>query len=296
MARSNAKQLGDRLAGLAADPDQQRALALELVATDRRPSVFIPALRIIGDPVDELEQDALLSLYQWLDESGVTRDLNAETRIRILRSLRSAGMYAPRSLLERAVKTVEHAPPGGIDEAAGLRAAALISLLDVDEELAGYHAARLLIDPETSGFSGEPAVTAATVLTTLGQRGPLYAFAMQPNPGLVEVLAEVLSALVDAPDSIVIDVVEHLLPFDDEPAVASVYELMLRRDDQHWTSRIETFLATEERPHLLRYVATTIAAERREWQIELLRQRTAAEPVQKRQGILDEALKLVAPG
>jgi hypothetical protein len=254
----------------------------------------LPALTILDLPTDEQERGAMLSLYHWLDEAGVTRDLNASTRIRILKALRSAELHAPLDVLLRAVHTIERAP-GGLDEAAGLRATALISLLDVEQELAGYHAARLLTDAETSPFSGEPAVTAVTVLATLDQRQPLYAYAMQTPQGQAEVLAEILNAMVEAPDPIVQDVVQHLLIFDDEPAVASVYELVLKRNDPAWTDMLTTFLASERRPHLLRYVATTIAAERHPWQIELLRVNAAAERIEKRRQILDEALALV-PG
>ncbi|MBX3068976.1 MAG: hypothetical protein KF883_00610 [Thermomicrobiales bacterium] len=294
MAKRTADAIVERLRSLADAPDDQRALAVELVASDRRPSVFLPALTILDLPMDEQERGAMLSLYHWLDEAGVTRDLNASTRIRILKSLRSAELHAPLDLLLRAVRTVERAP-GGLDEAAGLRAAALISLLDVEQELAGYHAARLLTDAETSPFSGEPAVTAVTVLATLDQRPPLYAYTMQTPQGQTEVLAEILNAMVEAPDPIVHDVVQHLLIFDDEPVVASVYELVLKRDDATWTAMLTSFLASEQRPHLLRYVATTIAAERRPWQIELLRQAAATEQPQKRRALLTDALDLLEP-
>ena len=263
--------------------------------SDRRPSVFLAALSVAGLPQNEDERDAMLSLYRWLDEGGTTRDLNAGTRIRILKALRLAKLHAPPELLLRAVHTVEHAPPGGLDEAAGLRAAALVSLLDIDDELAGYHAARLLVDHETSQFSGEPAVTAATVLATLDRLEPLYAYVMRTPQGQSEVIAEALNALVEAPETIVREVVEHLLAFDDEPVVASVFELILRRDDQQWTASIRAFLAGEQRPNLLRYVVTTVAAERRPWQIDLLRERVAIETAPKRRTILTEALSLFDP-
>ncbi len=270
-------------------------MATELVQNDQRPSVFLPALRVIEPPQDEREREAMLSLYAWLDGAGPTRDLNAGTRIRILKALRTAEMHAPLNVLLRGVVTIERAPPAGLDEAAGLRAAALISLLDVAQELAGYHAARLLIDAETSPFSGEPAVTAVTVLATLDRHEQLYAYAMQAPLGQTEVIVEILNTLVEAPEVIVRDVVRHLLRFDDEPVSAAVYELVLKRDDPVWTSLLTTFLATEQRPHLLRYVATTIAAERHPWQIELLQSQAKGERNEKRRAMLDEALALV-PG
>lgn len=270
-------------------------MATDLVLNDRRPSVFLPALRVIEPVQNEREREAMLSLYAWLDGSGPTRDLNAGTRIQILKALRSAEMHAPLDVLLRGVVTIERAPPAGLDEAAGLRAAALISLLDVAQELTGFHAARLLIDAETSPFSGEPAVTAVTVLATLDRHEPLYAYAMQTPPGQTEVVVEVLNALIETPEVIVRDVVQHLLQFDDEPVEAAVYELVLKRDDPAWTALLTTFLAGELRPHLLRYVAMAIAAERHPWQIELLQGQAKRERNKKRGAMLNEALALV-PG
>ena len=295
LARRTADTLLEELEGLDVDPVRQRDFAFELLTSNRRPSIFLPALTIVGDPRNHDERDAMLSLYGWLNEGGTTRDLNAGTRIRILKALRSAELHAPLDILLRAVHTVEHAPPGGLDEAAGLRAAALVSLVDINDELAGYHAARLLVDHETSQFSGEPAVTAATVLATLSRLEPLYAYVMRTPQGQSEVIAEALHALVGAPETIVREVVEHLLAFDDEPVVASVFELVLRRDDQQWTALIRSFLAGEQRPNLHRYVATTVAAERRPWQIDLLRERVAIETAPKRLAILAEALSLFDP-
>jgi len=295
MARRSSERTVEELKRLGGDPVAQRELAIELIRNDRRPSVFLPALTIADLPRDEDERDAMMSLYAWLDGAGPTRDLNAGTRIRILKALRTAELHAPREVLLRAVHTVEHAPPNGLDEAAGLRAAALVSLLDIDDELAGYHAARLLVDHETSPFSGEPAVTAVTALATLGRLEPLYAYVMRTPQGQTEVITEVLNALVEAPETIVREVVEHLLAFDDEPVVASVFELMLKRDDQQWTPAIREFLAGEQRPHLLRYVATTIAAERRIWQVDLLRESVSAEASLKRRAILADALMLFDP-
>src|SRR5437868_2999019 len=122
------------------------------------------------------------------NENGRRRDPGCFARTTLTRALRHVVRQDDVGLVERTVTTYEFMPPftgpAGGEVAAGLCSVALVTLIEIDETLAGYHSVRLLVDQYTSPMSGEPAVTAARVLAAQGQLLPLYARALHAAPGV----------------------------------------------------------------------------------------------------------------
>ncbi len=246
-----------RLTGLAGDPAAQRALALEL--SDRPAATFDvqAALRALAQLPDPANSARLHALYDHYDADGVKRDSAGFLRAEILRALRPIVGAADVSLLQRAAMTVEFLPPGRQEVCAGLRAAALIVMVDVDLELAALHAVRLLHDEHVDHMAGEPALTAARVLAAIEQPAPLYGYVLGTHERVPEVTAECLRNLTSLPAPLVEALVTRFAVETANPAeLAGIAELLMghkARDD--FTAQIEGLLATEDMD-LLSYLAT----------------------------------------
>jgi hypothetical protein len=109
-----------------------------------------------------------------------------------------------------------------------LRGAALVMLADLDHRLAGFHAARLITNPDplTSPMSGEPALTAVRVLAAQDQLTVLYGWLTSAGPKAPEPAAEALRAMTGAPASIVQDLVERMAPSGDEVLLLGLFDLV----------------------------------------------------------------------
>jgi hypothetical protein len=176
--------------------------------------------------------------------------------------------------------------------AGGLRGAALVVLNDVEPEEAAFHAARLLADPHTSRFSGEPALTAVQVLSRQDQVLSLYAFAVQGG-GTGEAMAECFRALSAAPSAVVGRLAERSMQSPDEIATVGVIDLLVAHQDRAaFTPMLVQFLRDTTMPDLFRYAVTTIVAARRQDLIDELRRMAAAERRAEQGAILREALSL----
>lgn len=174
---------------LAVEPEEQVRYATALLGRERNPEVVAAAVRVLGGAQDAALRPVLLAKYHYLDANGTRRDAGGMLRAAILEALRPILTREDVTLLERAATTFEFL----YGEAAGdLRAAGLVVLGDVDEQLAGYHAARLLSDQHTSITSGEPAVTAVRVLAAQAQLLPLYGYVMREPPAISDVVGECL--------------------------------------------------------------------------------------------------------
>ena len=86
----------------------------------------------------------------------------------------------------------------------------LVALAEVDEDLARFHAARLLVDPYVQPMSGEPAASAARVLGILGEQTVLWSYVFaQESPRYPEVTGECLRQLVVLPESLLGALIER---------------------------------------------------------------------------------------
>jgi hypothetical protein len=246
-----------RLDALGADPEAQRAFALELL--DRPAATFDvqAALRTLARLPDPGNAARLHALYEYLDVDGVKRDSAGFLRAEILRALRPIVGAADVPLLQRAAMTVEYLPPGRQEVCSPLRAAALIVMVDVDLELAALNAVRLLHDEHVDLMAGEPALTAARVLAAIEQPSPLYAYVLGGHARVPEVTAECLRNLVGLPQPLVADLAARFPVGAANPAeLAGVAELLMgHKARDSFTGQIESLLATEDMD-LLTYLAT----------------------------------------
>ncbi len=291
----------ERLRGLPAGSAEQIDAALGLVGTATRTDLLQAALDVLADYAedDPRPRPALLARYADYG-AGARRDTGGFERAALLRALRPVARGEDAALLERAVLTYEFIPPfAGPTEgevAAGLRSVALVALNTVDETLAGYHAARLLIDRYTSDMSGEPAVTAARVLAAQGRPLPLYGYLLRDREaglGVAEVVAECLRGLEKAPASALRPLVERYLGSGDEFVLLGLFDLLLARADRTaFDDDIVGFARATRLYNVYRYLVSAIVAGRDDALIDRLAGLAADEEDRLKAEILDEALAL----
>ena len=287
MATSQSKL--DQLRRLADHPAEQVAHAARLVARERDPQVVLAALAALADHPDPVHRPLLRERYEHYEQRSGRRDQGGALRAAIARALASIATADDVPLLERAATTYEFL----YGEAAGdLRAAGLLALYRVDDELAGYHAVRLLADEHTSIMSGEPAVTAARVLASLDQRLPLYAYLNQsPERQQGDVVAECLRHMTALPSRLLPPLVERYRATADEIVLLGLFDLLLghaSRDD--YLGVLADFLSSTTLYPLYRWLVTTLLVSREATLVALVEAAAAGERQPARLAILREAL------
>lgn len=180
-----------RLRELVDDPLARAEYAVTLLQPRYGLEVVRAALRVLVRHPHPPSRLTLVRLYEHYASQGVSRDPGTYVRSEIVRALRPFCEPADVALLEQALMTYEFPPPAFLEEAALLRSGALVTLAEVDDLRARYHATRLLADPLTDPMSGEPALTAVTVLAAQGELLPLYFYSTQE---VTRMQAEVASA------------------------------------------------------------------------------------------------------
>ena len=178
-------------------------------------------------------------------------------------------------MLERATAVHEYLPPGPQEVAGGLRAAALVTLAHLDERLAGFHAVRLIADPDplTPTMSGEPALTAVRVLAAQDQLTVLYGWLASAGPKAPEPVAEALRAMAAVPASIVLHLVDRMRSSRDEVVLLGLFDLLLAIPEaERFEGFVLEFLRDTELKDLFGAIAATIIASHRERLIQGLRE------------------------
>jgi len=286
----------ERLRGLADRPGEQVDYALDLVETEDNLDVVQAALNALTDTPDARVRRALLDRFTRDADGGGGGDSGCYRRVALLQALRYRAQRDDAAVLERGVTTYEFTPPftgptrGEV--AAGLRSVALVTLNEVDESLAGYHAARLLIDRYTSPMSGEPAVTAAQVLAAQGHALPLYGYALREEPGVSEIVGECLRNLTPLPPSLLPALVERYRDSTDEIVLLGLFDLLLAHPAHaRYDDVVLDFLRATRLYNIYRYLVSAIVASRRE-DLAARLQAMAHEPDRLKAEILRDALTL----
>lgn len=244
--------------------DKERLLRV-LEAFAAEPFGALEREELLGFAEDGGRDDraVLATLYAYYDADPYKRDTGAYVRAAILRALRPVVRGDDTPLLEHALLTYEFPPPGRVEGAAHLRAAALLALIETDAERAGFHAARLLGDEYNSAMSGEPGVTAVRVLAAQEQWLPLYACVTGPEGARSEVVSECLRSLTALPPSLLPPLVEHYQESADEVLLVGLFDLILGHEagaDQ--AEALRRFLRETRLYDAYRYLATVIVAGR----------------------------------
>ena len=287
----------ERLRGLADRPGEQADYALELVEADDNLDVVQAALDALADTPDARVRRVLLDRFAHDTAGDGGGDSGCYRRIALLQALRYRAQRDDAAILERGVTTYEFTPPftgptrGEV--AAGLRSVALVTLNEVDETLAGYHAARLLVDTYTSPMSGEPAVTAARVLAAQGHALPLYGYVLREEPGISEVVGECLRNLTPLPASLLPALVARYRDGTDEIVLLGLFDLLLAHPNHaRYDDVVLDFLRATRLYNIYRYLASAIVASRRNDLVDRLQALEAVEPDRLKAEILRDALAL----
>ncbi len=287
-ARSQPTDKIAQLRQLADTPAEQLEYALQLVKTESHLELLQAALAIITEVAEPKARPVLLERYRYYDSDGTKLDPGCYLRVAILQALQPLARVEDIPLLERAVSTYEYLPPGRGEVAIGLRAIGLVTLNEIEETLAGYYATRLLIDPQTSKMSGEPAVTAAKVLATQGQYLPLYAYAIREGESRPEVVGECLRSLTRLPSSLLPTLIDRYEDSNDEIMLLGLFDLLLTHpDNAKYTGFIFDFLAETRLLNLYRYLVIDLVARKQQDDLKKL---LASTKDPTRTKILQEAL------
>jgi hypothetical protein len=240
------------------DRDQQVELGIVLLDRARNPEAIGSAVGMLGESADPRIRQVIAQKYMTLSAEPRRRDSGCFQRTALVRALLGRATPDEIPLLETALWT--HEISGRFDLASDLRAAALVTLNDVDDRLACFHAARLLSDAHE--MSGEPAVTAARLLAQRDQLLPLYALVAQRG-GAAEVLAESLRGLTNLPVSLVTRLLDTYKDEKDETVLVGLFDLLLGHPSRaDFGGFIASFLDRTPSVDLYRFVVNSIVATR----------------------------------
>jgi hypothetical protein len=282
---------------LSGDPPAQARQAAALLRPGLRRDLVDTALKVLAaNPLAEA-RPALVQFYDHLSADGPKRDPGGFQRRAVLGALRPVATRDDLALLLRAVETVEFLPPGFKEEAIPVRVGGLLLLNEVDETLACYHAARLLVDAHTDAMSGEPALTAARVLASQAQVPLLYLYALgNATPRPPEVVAECLRGLTLLPRPLIAGVLAHFKDTRDPMVLLGLFDLLIRHQDgPQGMDFLIGALAARLDLDVFRYLVIALVLSRHVELIALVARAAEMEIDRERRAVLDEGLALLTP-
>jgi len=244
-----------------------KADGLALLARARTADAVTAPLSVISAGNPSL-REAILERYQNIGADPRRLDADGAIRAALLRGLRTCALGADVGLMEEAVQTYEFGAHGTRSEhgevACNLRAAGLLTLADLDERLAAFHATRLLADRFTAKGSREPALTAVRLLAATGHQLTLYTHLLLGAP-VGEEAAECFLALAGAPASALLDLAQRWQSSADETALLGMFDTLLCHQQlDRFGPLVMQFIEESPLLDLVAYVATAIMAGHRE--------------------------------
>lgn len=270
--------------------DSQIDLGLALLGRARNPEAIGSAAGMFGDSVDPRINRAIGVKYAWLNAEPRRRDSGCFQRSALVRALRGRASGEDVPLLEQALWTVEIL--NRWDSANELRAAALVTLNEVDGRLASFQATRLLTDAHE--MSSEPALTAARLLAQCQELLPLYALVLGDGPP--EVIAECLRGLSTLPESLLRRLLERYRQEKDDVVIVGVFDLLMAHDCRPaLVDVVAGFLDGSQSLDLYRFFVNAIVASRDPVLVGLLRRSDSPASDSPKGKLLAEALALI-PG
>jgi hypothetical protein len=274
-----------------ADKDAQVELGLVLLGRAKNPEAIASAVGMLGESADPRIRQVIAQKYEALNAEPRRRDSGCFQRTALVRAIRGRATTDDIELLETALWTVEII--GRFDAASELRAAALVTMNDVDAALACFHAARLLSDAHE--MSGEPAVTAARLLGMREQLLPLYAL-VASGGGPPEVRAECLRGLTGLPVSLLTRLLEQYREEKDATVLVGLFDLVLGHPSRSaFADFVSSFLDRTQSIDLYRFIVSSIVASRDPVLSALLRRPDGPGDNSPKGTVLREALGLMPP-
>lgn len=282
-----------QLQNLSGDPDKQAAAAIALLLPGTRHDLLLAAMTVLAENPSEDAHDALLAVYQHLALDGSKYDPGAYVRSAALNALRPVAQISDTLLLQQAVQTYEYLPPKFSEEASALRAAALLVLNELDDETAGYYAARFLVDGQTAQMSAEPALTAVRVLASRNELITLYQYVMQTGGQIIaEVSSECLRHLTALPESLIPGLVTAVENRSAPVESLGLFDLLIEHESgPQAVQYIEDYLRHPDDFDVYRYVVLTAMAARRDELTQLICEVALDEADEDRRTLLIAALE-----
>jgi len=291
---AHAEQL-HHLRTLASDRRAQVAFAVTLLAPRNGAEAILAALQILTSTPHAPAREALLALYADYGGRNEKRDPAAYMRAAILRALREIVLPTDVPFLAAATATYVFPPPDFKEEGAMLRAAALLALAEIEDDLARYHAVRLLANEHTDSMSGEPALTAAKVLATQGEIIPLYFYVMQDGARVLpEVVSTCLSNLTALRPDLLPGILARYAESKNEIILVGLFDLLLNHQaGLQATELITHFLQQSQQLDAYRYLVVTMATSGKPDVVQLLIKGSQLGVAKAKVAILREAMTLV---
>jgi hypothetical protein len=287
----------------ATDPARAVAWAIELIERRREHRVLEPALAALGDEPPAAARQPLRARYVDLAEHGDRVDQDCALRVAIVRTLRAVDSRADDDLAEAAIRTVQIRM--GVDVAQALRAEGLLLLAESTPERADLFAATLLLDPHTSTFSGEPAVTAMRVLAGRGQLLPIWSLVNRPGVMVgaflggrapADVLAQAFASLRALPADLQLEALgAHLahargMGEEGEASALVAAEAIVLNELADGYGLLTDLLSETANLNLYRYLVLTAARGRDPALRTLLERLRRGERDERKRAVLDEVL------
>ncbi len=302
--QSNSTSPAAELRALAGDPAAASALAVTILEGNHGKDTLLAALKVLAEHPTDAARPVLRKLYDRYNRDKGKHDQGGYLRRAVLETLRKVARPADAGWLAQACATYEFWPPDFAEDAVLLRAAALVALLDVDVDLARYHAARLLVDPFTARMTGEPATSAARVLGAMGEMLPLYLVACQNMPHdrttpvatvLPEVTAECLRQLTTLPAALVERLLQHYAATPSAIIRMGLFDLLLNHaEGPLGRAEFTRFLDETTDIDIYRYLVMSIVLAGHEGPLDDLRQAAYRERRRSKQDVLLEAATILA--
>jgi hypothetical protein len=292
------------LRALADQPEAASALAVTILEGNHGKDVLMAALKVLAEYPIAAARPVLHKLYDRYSRDKGKHDQGGYFRRAVLDAARTVARPADAGWLAQACETYEFWPPDFAEDAVLIRAAALLALVEVDNEQACYHAVRLLVDPFTARMTGEPAVSAARVLGALGETAPLYLLACQNMPhdraaGVVtifpEVTAECLRHLTSLPATLAEGLLARYVTTSSSIIRMGLFDLLLNhRAGPLGRAQLVRFLNETTDVDIYRYLVMSIVLAGHEGPLDDLRQASYRERRRAKQEILLEAATILA--
>jgi xanthosine utilization system XapX-like protein len=296
-SRAGAKSpVVEQLHALEGDGAAQGAFAATLLAGQYGKDVMQAALAVLAENPDPAAREPILSLFARYSADKGVRDQGAYFRRGLLDALRPVAERADAELLAQAACRYEYWPPDFAEDAVLLRTSALVALAGVDEDLARFHAARLLVDPYVQPMSGEPALTAARVLGVLGEQTVLwsYIFAEDP-PRFPEVTAECLRQLVALPEGLLNALLDRYTQKPPAAVLLGLVDLLIgHQTGPHGRDFLRRQLLETRDADIYRYLAMSMVASGKQPLLDDLLDLAKVTQDRRKLAVLAEAFDLLA--
>jgi hypothetical protein len=289
----------DRLRALRNSPAQLHDFAIEVLADEGNPEIAKVALQSLGESIQPADAPVLRSLYNHFDTDGPKRDPGGDVRVEVLRALWPLRSAADRELAMHARNTFERTlqSTGEMIRAAGL------ALLGVLDPARGAQEAVLVLgkddlDPlrASSAMTGEPALTAVRLLSSLGETNVLLLYALSGRAPTTEVTGEALRGLSSLGSEVLAPLLSNLISSRDDGLLVAACDVLV---ELPWSpdaaSLLDRLLDAPDRGEVYEFIVSAIVASRRTEMISRMLEALPREMSQRRLTAALEALRLAPP-